>query len=118
MECLLYINNRVPGDIDEVNTLRMRYDRSDEPNDISDPHTPSSLLKLWFRELESPLIPDEFYLECISNSHNEQQCVALAESLPKLNRTVFFCLIRFLQVRGTWVHDGRRSDVPSCLNVS
>ena len=88
----------MPGDIDEVNTLRMRYDRSEEPPDVTDPHTPSSLLKLWFRELEFPLIPDEFYLECINNSHNSQQCIALAESLPKLNRTVFFSLLRFLQV--------------------
>jgi len=26
-----------------------------------DPHTPASLFKMWFRELESPVIADEFY---------------------------------------------------------
>ena len=27
---------------------------------IRDPHVPASLLKLWFRELEEPLIPEDY----------------------------------------------------------
>lgn len=28
---------------------------------FTDAHAPASLLKLWYRELYDPLIPDEFY---------------------------------------------------------
>ncbi|KAJ2999522.1 hypothetical protein HDV02_002669 [Globomyces sp. JEL0801] len=41
---------RVPGDAEGV----------------SDPNIPSSLLKLWLRELEEPLIPAEYYSACIT----------------------------------------------------
>lgn len=56
----LCVCSRVPGDIDEVNTQKLRLDRWEEPTDISDPHVPASLLKLWFRELHEPLIPEKF----------------------------------------------------------
>jgi hypothetical protein len=51
---------RVPGDIDEVNSLKSRLDRWESPAaTFSDPHVPSSLLKLWYRELFDPLIPSQ-----------------------------------------------------------
>ena len=56
----LCVFSRVPGDIDEVNAQKLRLDRGEEPTDISDPHVPASLLKLWFRELHEPLIPEKF----------------------------------------------------------
>ncbi len=50
--------HRVPGDIDEVNILKLKLDKGLITMDkLSDPHVPASLLKLWFRELEEPLIP-------------------------------------------------------------
>ncbi len=52
---------RVPGDIDEVNGLKLQMDKGLLPMDkLRDPHVPASLLKLWFRELEDPLIPEEY----------------------------------------------------------
>ncbi len=55
---LEYALHRVPGDIDEVNSLKLKLDKGLIPMDkLSDPHVPASLLKLWFRELEEPLIP-------------------------------------------------------------
>ena len=52
---------RVPGDIDEVNSLKLHLDKGKLPMDVlRDPHVPASLLKLWFRELEDPLIPEEY----------------------------------------------------------
>jgi len=52
---------RVPGDIDEVNSLKLHIDKwKDPPSVLADPHVPASLLKLWFRELEEPLIPENY----------------------------------------------------------
>ena len=52
---------RVPGDIDEVNALKLQVDKGVLPmTTLSDPHIPASLLKLWFRELEDPLIPEDY----------------------------------------------------------
>ena len=52
---------RVPGDIDEVNLLKLHVDKGHSPPyTLEDPHIPASLLKLWFRELEDPLIPEKY----------------------------------------------------------
>ena len=80
-ECLVLFSPRsVPGDIDEVNMLKVRMDRWNEPN-CQDPHVPSSLLKLWYRELYEPLIPARFYDLCIQNCNNPEQAVQIVEQL-------------------------------------
>ena len=60
--------SRVPGDIDEVNALKVRCDQWYPPTDCPDPHIPASLLKLWYRELYEPLIPADLYNQCIEVS--------------------------------------------------
>ena len=58
MTCL---SLRVPGDIDEVNALKLHMDKGNAPpTELDDPNIPASLLKLWFRELEDPLIPENY----------------------------------------------------------
>ncbi len=52
---------RIPGDIDAVNALKVCIDKwKPVPDSYDDPHVPASLLKLWFRELEDPLIPENY----------------------------------------------------------
>ena len=65
---------------------------------IQDAHLPASLLKLWYRELYDPLIPNEFYEECIRNCDKPKECVSVIQRLPEINRLVFTYLIRFLKV--------------------
>lgn len=66
----------------------------------SKPLSPSaSLLKLWYRELEEPLIPHEFYEQCIAHYESPEAAVAVVHALPRINRMVLCYLIRFLQVR-------------------
>lgn len=88
----------MPGDIDEVNSQKIRLDKWESPTGITDPHVPASLLKLWFRELDEPLIPEKFYEKCVNNCDNPTVAVALAMSLPEVNRLVLSYLIRFLQI--------------------
>ncbi|XP_015913304.1 rho GTPase-activating protein 39 isoform X2 [Parasteatoda tepidariorum] len=89
---------RVPGDIDEVNVMKLQIDQWEVPADCNDPHVPASLLKLWYRELYEPLIPSEFYDECIQFCLDPEAAVAIVQKLPEINRLVLSYLIRFLQV--------------------
>lgn len=116
-EAVLHLNGtktegifRVPGDLDEVNNLKVRMeqlwcssedvlgDDLDILKNITDPHLPASLLKLWYRELYEPLIPHELYDECIENCDQAEKCLAIIKKLPYLNRMVFTYLVRFLKV--------------------
>ncbi|XP_068576075.1 rho GTPase-activating protein 39 isoform X5 [Cebidichthys violaceus] len=89
---------RVPGDIDEVNALKLQVDQWRIPENLSDPNVPASLMKLWYRELEEPLIPMNFYKQCVSNCDDPAAAIAVVQSLPELNRLVLCYFIHFLQV--------------------
>ncbi|XP_053552454.1 rho GTPase-activating protein 39 isoform X2 [Bombina bombina] len=89
---------RIPGDIDEVNALKVQVEQWKIPDNLSDPTVPASLLKLWYRELEEPLIPQQFYKQCISNYENPDAAVSVVQQLPELNRLVLCYLIHFLQI--------------------
>src|SRR5262249_35000471 len=88
----------VPGDIDEVHAIKQRIDQWELPQ-CTDAHVPSSLLKLWYRELYEPLIPSKFYDECVQNCDDRQTALRIVAKLPELNRLVLMYLIRFLQVQ-------------------
>lgn len=123
--------SRVPGDIDEVNALKLQVDQWRIPENLSDPNVPgedsgsfkincyflvvcqclnvntqrgfflsrlASLMKLWYRELEEPLIPMDFYKQCVSNCDDPVAAIAVVQSLPELNRLVLCYFIHFLQV--------------------
>ncbi|KAJ8360815.1 hypothetical protein SKAU_G00173400 [Synaphobranchus kaupii] len=89
---------RVPGDIDEVNALKLQVDQWKIPEDLSDPNVPASLLKLWYRELEEPLIPLSYYRQCISSYEDPEMALNVVHSLPRLNYLVLCYFIHFLQV--------------------
>ncbi|XP_028302419.1 rho GTPase-activating protein 39 isoform X2 [Gouania willdenowi] len=89
---------RVPGDIDEVNALKLQVDQWRIPENLSDPNVPASLMKLWYRELEEPLIPMNFYKQCVTNCDDPVAAIAVVQSLPELSRLVLCYFIHFLQV--------------------
>lgn len=53
-----------------------------------DAHAPASLLKLWYRELYEPLIPDALYAACVAAGTDFQQCSRALLRLPPINRLV------------------------------
>lgn len=55
-------------------------------------------MKLWYRELEEPLIPMDFYKQCVSNCDDPVAAITVVQSLPELNRLVLCYFINFLQV--------------------
>jgi len=89
---------RVPGDIDDVNMLKVEIDKFNIPNNLDDPHVFASCLKFWYRELEDPLIPHEFYEECINKFSDVEYSIGIVERLPPINRMCLVFLIKFLQV--------------------
>ncbi|XP_072022049.1 uncharacterized protein [Amphiura filiformis] len=88
---------RVPGDIDEVNALKVKCDQWSMP-ECSDPNVPASLLKLWYRDLYEPLIPMEFYDQCIRACNERDKALEVISLLPDLNRLLLCHFIKFLQV--------------------
>ena len=88
---------RVPGDGDAVAELKLRIDRGFyNLEGIDDPHVPASLLKLWLRELQAPLVPDELYNECVRA--DVLGAVQLVARLPTHNRRVVAFVVSFLQL--------------------
>lgn len=73
--------------------------------EFSDAHVPASLLKLWYRELYEPLIPAEFYEQCVDNYADVENARNIVNSLPAINRMVLCYCIRFLQVCNTLLTD-------------
>ncbi len=98
-----------------MNNLKVKYDKIWCSDDFStknlsklnvldvleDPHLPASLLKLWYRELYEPLIPNEYYSKCIKYCDNPYECLKIIENLPAINRHVFTYLIKFLKIFAT-----------------
>nr|CAD7594996.1 unnamed protein product [Timema genevievae] len=89
---------RVSADVDEVNTLKSRLDHWELPADTTDAHAPASLLKLWYRELYEPLIPDELYNDCVTHHAEPERTITIVNNLPELNKLVLCYLVRFLQI--------------------
>ncbi|KPJ11281.1 Rho GTPase-activating protein 39 [Papilio machaon] len=90
---------RVSADVDEVNALKAKIDNWELPDasTLTDAHAPASLLKLWYRELYEPLIPDALYGACVAAGSDFAACARALQRLPALNRLVLTYLISFLQ---------------------
>lgn len=89
---------RVSADVDEVNSLKTKIDHWEVPTETIDAHAPASLLKLWYRELYEPLIPDSLYSECVTHHDDPEIALAIVQRLPNLNKLVLCYLVRFLQI--------------------
>lgn len=90
---------RVSADVDEVNALKAKIDNWELPDasTLTDAHAPASLLKLWYRELYEPLIPDALYGACVAAGTDFAACTRALHRLPPINRIVLTYLISFLQ---------------------
>lgn len=77
----------------------------------------ASLMKLWYRELEEPLIPMSFYKQCVSNYDDPVAAISVVQLLPELNRLVLCYFIHFLQVITTLEHTMGSSAFKSTKNV-
>eukprot|EP01104_Vermistella_antarctica_P002046 TRINITY_DN121_c0_g2_i1.p1 TRINITY_DN121_c0_g2~~TRINITY_DN121_c0_g2_i1.p1 ORF type:complete len:1129 (+),score=262.61 TRINITY_DN121_c0_g2_i1:202-3588(+) len=73
-------------------------DTPEVPDTVS-VHAPAALLKKWLRDLPLPLIPDEYYDDCLAtDSDPAASLILVKERLPENNRNVVMALVKFLGV--------------------
>nr|ODN96050.1 hypothetical protein L204_03741 [Cryptococcus depauperatus CBS 7855] len=87
---------RVPGDGDSVSELKSRMDRGHYQ--LANPHVVASLLKLWLRELEEPIIPSSIYNDALIASRSYTEVLEVAKRLPVYNKRVLIFVISFVQM--------------------
>lgn len=94
---------RLSGDVEKQVELRVRIDRGHYSlnglcgrNDVL---AIASVLKLFLRELEEPLIPTAMYHECIRAAarDNTAHCVRVVAQFPAVHRRVVLYLVAVLQ---------------------
>eukprot|EP00299_Pterocystis_sp_00344_P019878 c9826_g1_i1.p1 GENE.c9826_g1_i1~~c9826_g1_i1.p1 ORF type:complete len:245 (-),score=40.44 c9826_g1_i1:113-847(-) len=93
---------RIPGNKQEVEKEKSRIDSGAHELWSEDPNVVGSLLKLWFRELPTQLIPATYAEEClsVSNLAREQRgarAVEILSRIPEPNRSTCKFLIHTLQ---------------------
>lgn len=47
-------------------------------------HAIASCLQHWLMELPEPVIPEEFYNECIKNANKQEQTLIIVDQLPEV----------------------------------
>uniref|UniRef100_A0A8B9LJT9 SLIT-ROBO Rho GTPase-activating protein 3 n=1 Tax=Astyanax mexicanus TaxID=7994 RepID=A0A8B9LJT9_ASTMX len=93
---------RVPGSQSEVNHIRDAFERGEDPLTDSecDIDSVAGVLKLYFRGLEKPLFPEEFFnqlMECIENmTERAAQIKTVVSSFPRPIIIVMRYLFAFL----------------------
>ncbi|KAF2073924.1 hypothetical protein CYY_004778 [Polysphondylium violaceum] len=87
---------RIPGHGNEILALKKQINEGDYniPSDMS-VHPLASLLKLWLRDMPSPLIPDSFYDRAI-NCESSEELVGWFKQLPTINQKIITYIVTFL----------------------
>jgi hypothetical protein len=63
---------------------------------ITSPHVPANMLKIWLRELTTPLIPKELSADClISTMVDSETSVAKVQSIIDRLEGIFLLLLMF-----------------------
>jgi len=87
---------RVPGKNTEIFRLRDQFETLDYSITSTDANDLAGCLKMWFRELKEPLIPEEYYNDCIAAANDPVECIEIIKRLPELNRRVADAMLSFL----------------------
>ncbi|KFR09648.1 Rho GTPase-activating protein 39, partial [Opisthocomus hoazin] len=90
---------RIPGDIDEVNALKLQVDQWRIPSGLSDPNIPGLILEEQVDTSQRFPLTGQFGCLRLSEPRlKEDAAVAVVQLLPELNRLVLCYLIHFLQL--------------------
>lgn len=92
---------RVSVKMDELERMKNKIDQGHYDIDFLTPYHPAALLKLWLRELTSPLIPTGLYQEALDAAEDIEATKALLSKLPEVNRAVTTVVATFLQDLGS-----------------
>mmetsp|Transcript_29526 Transcript_29526/g.41542 ORF Transcript_29526/g.41542 Transcript_29526/m.41542 type:complete len:901 (+) Transcript_29526:99-2801(+) len=89
---------RVPAFPNELKQAREMLDKGNFSilSVVVNVHTVAALLKLWFRELKDPLVPQSLYDRAVKNPSVVSEVVQIFSECPQLNQAVIECLLGFL----------------------
>eukprot|EP01097_Dermamoeba_algensis_P011318 TRINITY_DN8756_c0_g1_i1.p1 TRINITY_DN8756_c0_g1~~TRINITY_DN8756_c0_g1_i1.p1 ORF type:complete len:349 (-),score=100.12 TRINITY_DN8756_c0_g1_i1:28-948(-) len=79
---------RIPAMADDVRKTKAKIEEGKYDFTDTSVHTSASVLKLWLRELRTPIFPESVYDECLKVCYNQRQCVQIKERLPAHNKAV------------------------------
>ncbi|KAH7728377.1 Rho GTPase-activating protein domain containing protein [Aphelenchoides avenae] len=86
---------RIAANPEELHTATIRLNAWLVPA-VKDAHVPAVLLKQFFRQLPTPVVPESFYAKCLAMATSERVC-QLVNTLPAINRLVLAELVRLMQ---------------------
>eukprot|EP01130_Rhizamoeba_saxonica_P014414 TRINITY_DN6296_c0_g1_i1.p1 TRINITY_DN6296_c0_g1~~TRINITY_DN6296_c0_g1_i1.p1 ORF type:complete len:386 (-),score=57.01 TRINITY_DN6296_c0_g1_i1:45-1202(-) len=90
---------RIQASMSDIALARSKYEsREYDHLEITDPHVYACILKIWMKEIYSPVIPPEYYKDFVDNSKNIDALRTLVENLPIANRAIIKQLISFLRI--------------------
>eukprot|EP01132_Coremiostelium_polycephalum_P005976 gene5976-7445_t len=89
---------RVPGNNNDISLLKKQINEGDYnlPPEMTSIHTLASLLKLWLREMPSPLITDRLYDSAIQCEKTSDLLITFKQ-LPPHNQKIVTYIVQFLQ---------------------
>ena len=88
---------RIPADVQLLARIKDGLSQYNYEIPGRDPNVAAGLLKLWFRDMASPVVPIEFYDACIKARTSYPELRALIDQFPPGNAAVLEHLILFLQ---------------------
>lgn len=90
---------RVPGNAAEMTNFRIRLEKGEYSVVEADPNVPASLLKLWLRELTTPIIPTNLFDEAICHAQHSDSVSScqLILKLEALNQRIVYYIVDFLR---------------------
>jgi len=97
---------RISGNASTIEEVKKEYESAFKEGKIfklkEEAHVVAGVMKLYFRELPSPLIPSEYYsplVEIAKNHDRNSRITQIKETLsklPKINRDTFLYILKFL----------------------
>ncbi|KAJ3427257.1 rho gtpase activation protein [Anaeramoeba flamelloides] len=93
---------RIPGNKQKVLELKDLLDRGIYDDEIEDPEMNhpfvyASLLKMWIRELNEPLIPSKFHHQIINCENFTNKVLRIVSQLPILNKLSLAYIVSFFK---------------------
>lgn len=88
---------RLAGEQTEIKRIKEMMNNKVFDNKTNDVNAIASLVKIWFRELPTPIL-NALPQEAIMSFHDANDCVAAYRSLPEPNKTLLDWLLAFMTV--------------------
>jgi len=90
---------RLPANENGLEQAKSKLEKGEyliDPSD--DAHVPACLLKLWLRNLSTPVVPESAYDQCLDAAdRGEAAVLAVVNSLAPINRAVLVVVCNFLR---------------------